>query len=263
MEVLVDEAEVDDAPAELGIEPCHTVTHYTVAVDTTNGGVAAKTLGVDLTEEEGVEVVYKVVGNLTCQVGLYAKTVGKGELVLPYGYIVAAYEGEAEVAIALTVDDVGSAYECSFDVETACGVAVVVACVVNKACLELEHITTMSLVIADETDITIELVKGILSIVSLEVYVVGEDVVVAESCSPVKVACDTALNTGNKAELVAAHPVELGLLALVVPEAGAEVGRCITVEAIEVKLLGIEVGAIEEKFALGDKGLEIAVAAKQ
>ena len=35
VEVLVDEAEVDDTPAELRVEPCHTIAHYTVTVDTT------------------------------------------------------------------------------------------------------------------------------------------------------------------------------------------------------------------------------------
>ena len=73
MEVLVDEAEVHDAPAELGVEPCHAVAHYAVAVDTSHRGVATQALGVDLAEEEGVEVVDEVVGNLAGELGLYAQ----------------------------------------------------------------------------------------------------------------------------------------------------------------------------------------------
>ena len=263
VEVLVDEAEVDDAPAELGVEPCHAVADDTIAVDTTHRGVTAKALGVNLAEEEGVEVIDEVVGYLARELGLYAETVGEGELILPYGYVLATHEGEAQVAVSLAVDDVGGTYEGGFDVDAAGGVAIVVAGVVDESGLELEHIAAMGFVVADEACIAVHLVEGVLSIIALEVYVAGHDVIVAETCGPVQVACDAALHAGDEAELVAAHPVELGLLALVVAEAGAEVGRCIAVEAVEVELLGIEVGAVEEELAVGDEGLKVAIAAQE
>ena len=46
-------------------------------------------------------------------------------------------------------------------------------------------------------------------------------------------------------------------------KARAEVGRCVTVEAVEVELLGIEVSAVEEELAIGDEGLEVAIAAQE
>ena len=185
VEVLVDEAEVDDAPAELGIEPCHAVADDTVAVDTTNRGITTKTLGVNLTEEESVEVVDEVVGYLARELGLYAETVGEGELILPNRYVLATHLGEAQVAVALAVDDIGGAYEGGLDVHTTCGVAIVVAGVIYEACLELEHVAAVGFVVADKTYIAVHLIEGILSIIPLKVDVAGHDVIVAETCSPV------------------------------------------------------------------------------
>ena len=133
---------------------------------------------------EGVEVVDEVVGYLTGELGLHAKSVGEGEAVLVYGHVLAAHEGEAEVAVALAVDDVGSANEGSLDVDTTCGVAVVVAGVIDKTRLELQYIAPLGLVLTDEICIAIELVEGVLPIIPLEVYVAGHDVVIAQASSP-------------------------------------------------------------------------------
>ena len=159
VEVLVDEAEVYDAPAELGVEPCYAIAHHAIAVDTAHRCVSAQALGVDLTEEEGVDVVDEVVGNFTCELGLHTEAVGKGEAILIDWHILTAHEGEAEVAVAFAVDDVGSTHESGLDVESACGVAIVVAGVVDEASLELEHITSICFVVADETSLTIEVVE--------------------------------------------------------------------------------------------------------
>ena len=80
-----------------------------------------------------------------------------------------------------------------------------------------------------------------------------------------QVVYDAALHAGDEAELVAAHPVIGRFVSFRNKNAkvGAKVGRSIAVETIEVELLGVEVGAVEEELAVGDEGLEVAIAAQE
>ena len=60
VEILVDKAEMDNAPSQFGIEPSHAIAHHTVAVEAAHRSVAAQTFGIHLAEEKGVEVIDKI-----------------------------------------------------------------------------------------------------------------------------------------------------------------------------------------------------------
>ena len=57
MEVLIDSTEIHDSPTEFSIQPCHTITNDTITVDTSYRSITTESLGIYLTEEEGVEII--------------------------------------------------------------------------------------------------------------------------------------------------------------------------------------------------------------
>ena len=74
-------------------------------------------------------------------------------------------------------------------------------------------------------------------------------VIIAESSRPIEITFDATLHTGHKAELVTTHPVELAFLTISRTIFGAEIGRRETVEAKEIELFGVEIGAVEEELS--------------
>lgn len=63
--VLPEEAEMQEAQAQLGIHPCHTITDDPVAVDATQGERSSQTLGIRLSHIEGVDIRLYIKGGMS------------------------------------------------------------------------------------------------------------------------------------------------------------------------------------------------------
>ena len=172
----------------------------------------------------------------------------------------AAHEGESQVAVPLAVDNVGCAHQRSLNVHATCRVAVVVAGIVHQSRLQVQHIAATCLILANKPRLTVKSVQRSLVLILIELHIAGGNVVVAEARCPVQVACNAALHARHQAELVTAHPVECRSLPLGKAYAIGKEGRSITVVAIEIELLGTEIGTVEEELPIRNQRLEVAVA---
>ena len=162
----------------LEVSPSVGVTHNAVVVHTTHGVDTTDTIRNDLAQVESRDVLQGVEGCVTSQTTLVSRVVGKHNLILPNGHIVAEVSREFQIVVA-TLEDVGRAIGIDLGPDTACGVSLVLTIVEHNARFQLDVRATTSLLGGNQACLLVELVERTCTDTSVSEVLVTYNIIFA------------------------------------------------------------------------------------